>query len=116
VEEHEDLELTGFHSSDWDSYIAELNRVGVTLHENDEDSLLWTGGDSSGNLTVKKCYDAIISTSGSPGVARLEGKHLEMEVTIEGNFIFLVGCAQQDLNLGHITKERLGGPEYFPSL
>ena len=58
----EDLELTGFHSSDWDSYIAELNRVGISLHENDEDSLIWTGGDSSVNLTVKKCYDAIIST------------------------------------------------------
>jgi hypothetical protein len=57
-----ELDLTRLLSSNWDSYIAELNRAGVTLHINAEDSLLWTGGNSYGNLTVKNYYDAIIST------------------------------------------------------
>jgi hypothetical protein len=63
---NEDLELIGNHASDWDKYTAELNRVGVTLHEDVKDTLLWTGGNSSGNLTVKNYYDAIISTQELP--------------------------------------------------
>jgi hypothetical protein len=50
----------------WNFYTAELNRVGVTLHADTKDSLLWSGGDLSRNLNVKNCYEAIISTQNLP--------------------------------------------------
>jgi hypothetical protein len=62
----EDLEMTGNHASDWDNYTTELKRTGVTLHEAVDDTLLWTGGDSSRNLSFKNIYDVIISTQDLP--------------------------------------------------
>jgi len=56
------LELTRFHSSEWESYIAELNKAEVTLHSNSEDALLWTGGDTIGNLNVRNIYNVVLST------------------------------------------------------
>jgi hypothetical protein len=41
---------------------------------------------------------------------------MEMEFTTEDKIISMVGCGQQDTNLGCITKERMGGPGYLLSL
>jgi hypothetical protein len=62
----EDLDLTGNLDTDWDNYTSELKRAGITLHKAAGDTLLWTGGDSYGNLSVKNIYDAIISTQDLP--------------------------------------------------
>jgi hypothetical protein len=61
-----DFELSGFHFSDWENYIVELNKVWVTLHPNSEDARLWMGGDTTGDLNVKNVYDSILSTQVLP--------------------------------------------------
>jgi hypothetical protein len=42
---------------EWDAYCRELIGAGVQL-QNQEDELIWTGGDRSGSLTVKNIYCA----------------------------------------------------------
>jgi hypothetical protein len=44
----------------------ELCGAGITLIDNTKDELRWTGGDLSGELTVKNCYNAILSTQNLP--------------------------------------------------
>jgi hypothetical protein len=61
----EKLEFSGEQASEWENYISELNGVGISL-DNTKDTLLWTGGDSSGNITVKNIYAALISTQQLP--------------------------------------------------
>jgi hypothetical protein len=56
-----DLGISGNLASEWDHYCDNLNEAGVSLNEK-EDTLIWTGGDSSGRLTVKNIYAALIST------------------------------------------------------
>ena len=57
----EKLEISGVHALEWENYIKELKMAGITL-DNNKDTLLWTIGDSFGNISVKNIYDAIIST------------------------------------------------------
>jgi hypothetical protein len=47
-----DLGISGNIESEWDQYCINLNEAGVSLSEK-EDTLIWTGGDSSGRMTVK---------------------------------------------------------------
>jgi hypothetical protein len=56
-----DLGLTGLIAEDWDNFTRELNGVGVSLQATEQDSLLWSGGDNKGELTVKNVYEAIFS-------------------------------------------------------
>jgi hypothetical protein len=55
------LALTGNLAEEWDRYRRALQASGVTLTEN-EDELIWTGGDSSGYLSTKNVYAALTST------------------------------------------------------
>ena len=57
----EDLGLFENLATIWDNYTSELKRDGISLHKAD-DTLLWTDGDSSGNLSVINIYDALIAT------------------------------------------------------
>jgi hypothetical protein len=59
------LGLKGTQDLEWDQYTRELKAVGISL-KNNQDVLVWTGGDSSGNISVKNLYDAIISTKQFP--------------------------------------------------
>jgi hypothetical protein len=57
-----ELGLTGFHENEWTNFISSLNLAGVTLNEQSEDTLIWSGGDSSGVISAKNVYAAIVST------------------------------------------------------
>jgi len=62
---NENLELTGEQDFEWKSYTTELNMAEISL-DNNVDTLLWTGGDSSGNITVKNIYVGLITTQQLP--------------------------------------------------
>jgi hypothetical protein len=62
----DDLELLGDRATEWTNFTSELCGVGITLIENRKDVLRWTGGDSSRELTVKNCYNVILSTQTLP--------------------------------------------------
>jgi hypothetical protein len=53
-----DLELDSDLSVEWDGYTHRLMETGIHLQER-PDTFLWTGGDSSGNLTAKNVYRAL---------------------------------------------------------
>jgi hypothetical protein len=55
-----DLNLDGKWASDWNLFSTALKSAGISLTA-DPDSLLWTGGDGSGLLTVKNIYVALFS-------------------------------------------------------
>jgi hypothetical protein len=57
-----DLELSADLAVEWDNFCLELTRVGVLLH-NAEDQFLWAGRDSSGHISVKNIYMAIANTT-----------------------------------------------------
>jgi hypothetical protein len=46
---------------EWDEFYQELSRIGIYLH-NIEDQLLWAGGDSSGLISVRDIYSAVSNT------------------------------------------------------
>jgi hypothetical protein len=56
-----DLVLSGTPTYEWEIYCNEIIGIGVSLHDIN-DTLLWTRGDSFGNITVKNIYYALIST------------------------------------------------------
>jgi len=56
-----ELELTGNLVEEWDRFRRALHALGVSLFDN-EDELIWTRGDSSGDLSTKNLYAALIST------------------------------------------------------
>jgi len=60
------LGLTGNLADEWNNYTIELNGVWVTLHSDEDDALLWMGGDKKGDSTVKNCYEAIFSLQELP--------------------------------------------------
>ena len=55
------MDLIGDLAAEWDHFRRALQALSVSLSEN-EDELLWIGGDSSGSLSKKNVYAALIST------------------------------------------------------
>jgi hypothetical protein len=86
-----DLGLTGILSDDWENYIKELNGAGVTLHSNEEDALLWSGGDKKGELSVKNCYEAILSLQEIPVRRGWQRQFWKWHLPLKVNLIFLAG-------------------------
>jgi hypothetical protein len=54
------LSLFGLQAWEWNSFTSALKRSGITLSEN-PDCLVWAGGDSSGSITVKNLYSALLN-------------------------------------------------------
>jgi len=52
------LGLTGLVAIEWKTFVKALIDSGVQL-QHGEDTLIWTGGDQSGLLTVKNVYNAM---------------------------------------------------------
>jgi ribonuclease HI len=61
----EELELTWELSTEWLQFRRALQAAGVIVTGN-EDELIWTGGDTSGVISVKNVYEALISTQNLP--------------------------------------------------
>jgi hypothetical protein len=61
------LELTGDSLTEWNKFCRSLISAGVYLHNN-KDRLLWTGGDSSGHITVSNLYSTFINSANSPNI------------------------------------------------
>jgi hypothetical protein len=59
------LGIRGRLATEWEQYRRALLGAGITIRDS-TDTLVWTGGDSSGNMTVKNVYSALISTLDYP--------------------------------------------------
>jgi hypothetical protein len=62
----EELGLLGIQASAWNNFTMELRQAKITLQEGAEDKILWNGGDASEILSVRNCYNAILSTQNLP--------------------------------------------------
>jgi hypothetical protein len=96
-------------------YCRALIGVGVSLHDTN-DTLLWTGGDSSGIISVKNIYSALISTQRLSDLEWMEGKYMEMGPPTKDKIIHMDGSGKQDSILGRPSKKRLGGTWFLLSL
>jgi len=54
------LGLTGELATEWNSYSTTLRGAGILLR-NKADSLMWTRGNSSGSISVKNIYNALLN-------------------------------------------------------
>jgi hypothetical protein len=61
----EELELTWELSTKWLQFRWALQAAGVIVTGN-EDELIWTGGNTSGVISVKNVYEALLSTQNLP--------------------------------------------------
>jgi ribonuclease HI len=61
-----ELGLTGTLADDWNRYVRELKGAGIALQINEIDTLVWTGVDNKGELSVKNTYEAIFSLKEIP--------------------------------------------------
>jgi len=85
------LGLRGRLASKWEQYRKALRGACIAIR-NLADTLVWTRGDSSGNMTVKNVYSALISTLDYP----IEGRwmlnlwkwNLQLKIKL---FLWLVG-------------------------
>jgi len=53
-----ELGLVGELAAEWDKYMHNLISLGIKLMDR-PDELIWTGGDSSGQISIRKVYSAL---------------------------------------------------------
>ena len=56
-----------------------------------EDTLIWTGGDSTRRMSIKNIYSTLISIYAWPQTKRWKFKFMEMGDPIEEKTVYLVG-------------------------
>jgi hypothetical protein len=57
----DDVGLRDAQENEWDLFTIGVSQEWITLQADEEDKIIWIGGDSSGKLMVKNCYYALIS-------------------------------------------------------
>jgi len=84
-----DLGISGDLEMEWEQYCRDLNEAGVSLREK-EDTLIWTGGDSTGRMLVKNIYSTLISIYEWPQTKRWKFKLWKWEIQLKKKlFIWL---------------------------
>ena len=84
-----DLGISGDLETEWEQYCRDLNEAGVSLREK-EDTLIWTGGDSTGRMLVKNIYSTLISIYEWPQTKRWKFKLWKWEIQLKKKlFIWL---------------------------
>jgi hypothetical protein len=107
-----DLGLTGNLADEWNNYTNELNGAGVTLHSNEEDTLLWTGGDKKGDLTVKNCYEAILSLQELSVRRGWQRQFWKWHLPLKVKLFFWLAFHNRILTWDMLQKKGLAGPSY----
>jgi hypothetical protein len=107
-----ELGLTGYLSVDWLNLITELNGVGVTLRTNEEDVLIWTGGDKKGVLTVKNVYAAILSLQDLPALSGWQSHIWKWHLPLKVILFFWLAINNKILTWDILQKKGWVGPSY----
>jgi hypothetical protein len=109
------LSLDGLQACEWNSYTSALKRSGITLSDN-PDMLLWAGGDSTGSITVKNLYSALLHQLSfevdSSWIRQIWHWKIPLKMKL---FTWLAGRGKI-FDLGGAQTQRLGGPWHLHSL
>jgi hypothetical protein len=108
----EELELLGAHAIEWNNYTMELSHAGITLQEGAEDKLLWNGGDSSGKLSVRNCYNAILSTQTLPIMSGWKFNLWKWRIQLKIILFFWLATDYNILTWDVLQKKGWVGPGY----
>lgn len=104
-----DLELSGDLFIEWENYTKALSEKGITLQEESRDSLLWTGGDASGRMTVKNFYNAIHTIHGLPSWSGWRVQVWKWRLQLKIVFFFWRATEDKILLLERQEPQRLHG-------
>jgi hypothetical protein len=107
-----DLNLTRCSRGEWSTFIAELNKSGVILRGDQADLLLWSGGDGSGVLSVKNCYDALISTFNFPVSQGWKASLWKRKVQLKIILFFWLAVENRLLTWDNLQSKGWIGPGY----
>jgi hypothetical protein len=79
------LQLHDPLAKEWDAFASSLNSAGISL-SNEQDTLLWAGGDGSGSLSVRNVYEALLHsqnfTAESPGLLKIWKWSLPLKILL----------------------------------
>jgi hypothetical protein len=104
-----DLGLTGNLTDEWNNYTIELNGARVTLHLDEEDSLLWTRGDKKGDLTAKNCYEAMLSLQELPVRRGWQQQFWKWHFPLKVKLFFWLAFHNRILTWDMLQKKGLAG-------
>jgi hypothetical protein len=102
------LELEEDEAVEWEKFRKNLIDSGINLQDR-PDTLLWTGGDKTGQLTTKNVYEAVATKIWTTKVERMAQKDLEMGLPHKNKDFYLVVGGKQDSHMGESSKTRMGG-------
>jgi hypothetical protein len=104
-----ELGLEGDHAAEWDTYRRNLIDYGVLLVDR-SDELIWTGGDLSGQITVKNVYEALSNKSWRYKIGGWRRKLWTWDFPLKLNlFIWLLG-ENKILTWKNLQKRGWKGP------
>jgi hypothetical protein len=109
---HEDLGLVGNQALEWNRYTASLGQAGVTLQQTKKDKLLWNGGDSSGEISVRNCYKAILSLLSLPNLQGWKLKLWKWNLQLKIILFFRLAVDESILTWDNLLKKGWVGPDF----
>jgi hypothetical protein len=100
--------LSGNLAAEWDLFRKSLIGAGVSIRDT-PDQLLWTGGNSSGILSVKNAYMALFSTF---NIQFMDWRHKiwKWDIQLKIKLFIWLALEQFFFNLGYLTEKRMGRP------
>jgi hypothetical protein len=107
-----DLRLVGNQALEWNRYTASLGQAGVTLQQTKKDKLLWNGGDSSGEISVRNCYKAILSLLSLPNLHGWKLKLWKWNLQLKIILFFRLAADQNILTWDNLLKKGWVGPGF----
>jgi len=108
-----ELGVTSNLASKWECYCNSLNEVGVSLLDVVV-SLLWAGGDSTGQLTVKNIYTTLLSTQDFPIWSGWKFKLWKWNIQLKLKLFLWMAVENKILSWEFLQKKGWQGPDFCP--
>ena len=101
--------LMGTLATKWEQLCLALISDGVSVQDQD-DTLMWIGGDTSGTLTVKNVYMALLSTQSFPRIDGWRQKLQKWEIQLKIKLFIWLAAEDKILNLDTLQQKGWVGP------
>jgi hypothetical protein len=104
-----ELGITGDLAAEWDQF-----RISTywfrSLHQDKDDELMWTRGDSSGFLTVKNAYMALLSTQRLPSFGGWRLKVWKWDIQLKIKLFIWLAMENKILTWDNLQQKGWEGP------
>jgi hypothetical protein len=104
------LGLNGTLAEEWNNFTKGLTTAGVYLGE-ENDKLLWAGGDASGKITVKNIYLALVSTQNFQSAPKWIQKIWSWDIQLKIKLFTWLTISRKILTWDGLQKRGWEGPD-----